>query len=174
MSRDDLERGPFGQSLSLLLHKLPRGAGPFDWELERGFHLAILSEDLFELNLRPRGLSAETAALPWDAGPGVSRLLVWQKRPEDEAGWELFAGQLQAGKTWQAALILSPTSERNGALSSFLSRRVHWKGAPCAVVQVFQDSPPASFFTVEKNLFMLGRLGRRLERYTGLRRWLPW
>lgn len=172
---DELERGPFGQRLSLLVHRLPRSTPrELDWELERGFHLQILAESLFELNLRPRGASSATSLpLLEPAATGVSKLLIWQRSPRDE-DWPAFTSYLTAGTPWQGALILSRSDERGSALSSLLARRTHSKGAPCAVLQVFQDSPPATFFTVEKNLFVLGRVGRRLERYAALRRLLPW
>lgn len=175
MSGDELERGPFGQRLHLLIHRMPRtGPTDLDWELERGFHLQVLAESMFELNLRRAGGPAETALpLKGEAGAGLDKLLVWQKAPAD-SDWEAFGRLLKGGKPWQAALILSPSAQRGTALSSYLKPRAHTRGASCPVVEIFQDSPAASFFTVEKNLFVLGRVGRRLQRYASARRWLPW
>jgi hypothetical protein len=176
VSQDELERSPFGRRVALLVHRLPRSLpAELDWELERGYHLQVLSESFLELNLRPR--EPEQAPLPLlggTASPGLSKLLIWQKQPKDQDGWAELSSLLCSGQGWQAGLILSRSSERGAAVSSFMSRRKHWTGVPCAVVQVFQDSPPASFFSVEKNLFVLGRVGRRLERLAALRRWMPW
>jgi hypothetical protein len=176
---DQFECGPFGRNLSLLVHRLPRRSGAdWDWELERGFHLEVLSDSLFELNLRPRARSADGVAtlpiLSSSHSTGLSKLLVWQKCAQDEDGWVEFAQTLAADKPWQAGLILSASAERGPAVSSYLKRRAHWSGLNCPVVQIFQDSPAPAFFTVEKNLFSLGRVGRRMERYAGVRRWLPW
>lgn len=175
MAGDELERGPFGQRLRLLIHRMPRReSADLDWELERGFHLQVLADSIFELNLRRSGAPADIALpLTGAASDGLDTLLIWQKSPADN-DWEGFSRWLRGGKPWRAALILSPSSQHGAALSSYLGPRSHTKGAPCPVVEVFQDSPPASFFTVEKNLFVLGRVGRRLQRYAGLRRWLPW
>jgi hypothetical protein len=173
---DELERGPFGRRLSLLVHRLPRKAdGDWDWEIERGFHLEVLGESFFELNLRPRTHSASEVTLPilQSSAAGVSKLLVWQKRLQDEQGWAEFAEALSQ-KPWRAGLILCNSAERRSAMSSYFSRRAYWAGLSFPVVQIFQDSPTATFFTVEKNLFALGRIGRRMERYAGWRRWLPW
>ena len=173
MSGEELERGPFGQRLSLLVHRFPRvAASTLDWELERGFHLQVLAESMFELNLRRAG--AVSTPLPLLGGPAeVDRLLVWQKSPKD-GDWQSFSTLLRSGQPWQAALILSPIAQRGSALSSYFSPRTHTAGAPCPVVEVFQETPAAAFFTVEKNLFALGRVGRRLQRYAGMRRLLPW
>ena len=172
---DELERGPFGQRLSLLVHRLPRATpSPLDWELERGFHLQILSESLFALSLRPReATTATTLPLLEPEAAGVSRLLIWHRGPEDEE-WEAFASHLRSEVEWQGALILSHSDERGQAWTRLGRRRVHSQGALCPVVQVFQDAPPVTFFSVEKNLFVLGRVARRLDRYARLRRLLPW
>lgn len=173
---DPLESSPFGRKLSLLIHRLPRPSSDsdWDWELERGFHLQVLSEDLFALSLRPRE-DSERPSLPllMDASQSASgRLLVWQKAAKAE-NWDAFSAALSS-RSWQAGLILSANHERGQALSSYLRRRSCWKGLSCPVIEVFQDSPPATFFTVEKNLFVLGRVGRRMRRYARLRGWLPW
>jgi hypothetical protein len=169
------ERGPFGQRLSILLHRLPRAiTAPLDWELERGFHLRLLSDALFELSLRPRG-PTDSATLPLlkpDVS-GVCRLLIWHKDPQDER-WQAFSEQLTSPTAWQGALILSPSQQRRTAWASWARRRRASVGAACPVVELFQDSPPATFFTVEKNLFVLGRVGRRVERYARFRRLWPW
>ena len=173
MAADELERGPFGQRLSLLVHRFPRVvASTLDWELERGFHLRVLAESMFELNLRRTG--ATDTPLPLFGEPAqVDKLLVWQKSPKD-GDWLTFSNLLKSGQPWQAALILCPSAQRGSSLSSYFSLRTHTVGAPCPVVEVFQETPTATFFTVEKNLFALGRVGRRLQRYAGMRRLLPW
>lgn len=170
---DPTEREPFGRCLSVLLHHFPRSVGPsWDWDLERGFHLEILSESLFELNLRPRGADAGALPIPRAALPsGVTRLLLWQKEPGDD-GWDEFAALLASGSEWRAGLVLSRWSERSLLPFSFRYRSL-WQKLDCPVVQLFQDTPSAAFFTVEKNLFSLGRLGRRLERYARWRNMLP-
>jgi hypothetical protein len=170
---DPTEREPFGRRLGLRLHHLPRSTGEgWDWDLDRGFHLEVLSESLFELNLRPRGQDAGALPIPRNAlPPGVTRILLWQKAPGDE-GWAEFSSALSSGDGWRAGLVLSRWSERPWLPFCWRHRHL-WSELRCPVVQLYQDTPAASFFTVEKNLFCLGRVGRRLERYSRWRSLLP-
>lgn len=173
----ELERAPFGQALALWLHRFPRNCGKdWDWELERGFHLQLLGPSLFELNLRPRESSGcqTLRLLPGASSLGVTRLLVWHKAASDD-DWSAFAKLLQEAQSWRAGLILSHFQQRGGVLREHLGRRALWASIGCPVVHIFQRTPPVEdYFTVEKNLFCLGRVGRRLERYARWRRRLPW
>ena len=49
-----------------------------------------------------------------------------------------------------------------------------WAKLEQPVLQVFQNIPEADYFSVEKSLFQLGRVGRRLLRLGKYRRLLPW
>lgn len=173
----NLERGPFGQALSLWLHRFPRNAGSdWDWELDRGFHLQVLGPSLFELNLCPRQSNGEAPTLSFLPGyrdQGATRLLIWQKAQDDEQGWELLSQALTQASHPRAGLILSRTSEQKGRLREHLGRRHLWKSIECPVVEIFQDTPASNFFTVEKSLFVLGRVARRLQRYSKVRQLLP-
>lgn len=175
---DDLEYGPFGRRLRLLIHHLPKTPpNRFHWEIERGFHLQVLSSDLFELRLRPQSGPHQQGESPLfnpSVAPSSSgRLLLWQK-PEQDATWEEFSQALVSSQPWEAALILDNTTQYLKAAGSLIQKPSGWQKPNCPVIGVFQDSPPSTFFTVEKNLFVLGRVGRRLERYAKLRRLLPW
>ena len=173
----ELERAPFGQALALWLHRFPRECGSdWDWELERGFHLQILGPSFFELNLRPRESSEHPSLslLPDASSLGVTRLLLWHKAISDD-DWSGFAELLAEKSRWRAGLILSHFQQRGPVLREHLGRRALWACLDCPVVQIFGRTPPADdYFTVEKNLFCLGRVGRRLERYARWRRRLPW
>lgn len=174
---EELERGPFGQALSLWLHRFPRNSGEdWDWELDRGFHLQVLGESLFEVNLRPRNPSSKTtlALLADSSTEGLSRFLVWQKSATDH-DWEEFSTRLARFGRWRAGLILSHLDQRAAIIGGHFSHRQDWKEVDCPVIHLFQHTPPPeNYFTVEKNLFVLGRVGRRLRRYARWRRRLPW
>ncbi len=178
MSHQEWEKSPFGCRLRVIIHRLRRNSpASLDWEIERGFLLTVLDENLFELILRPRDSTKSPTTLPLlDEAPalGVDRFLIWQKAPRDEEGWEAFSSQLRARTGLTAGLILSSDVEHTKALRSYRRRRAIWHGIDTPVLQIFQNTPTASFFTVEKNLFFLGRIGRRLNRLAGLRRLLPW
>lgn len=173
---EELERGPFGQALSLWLHRFPRNSGEdWDWELDRGFHLQVLDESLFELNLRPRDFTSRKTLtlLPNASLEGQSRFLVWQRSTSDH-NWSEFATRLKSSEGWRAGLILSHLNQRGAIICGHLRLHRHWAGVDFPVVHLFQRTPPAEdFFTVEKNLFVLGRVGRRLQRYAKFRRLLP-
>ncbi len=174
---DALERGPFGQALSLWLHRLPRDSGQdWDWEIDRGFHLQVLGPSLFELNLRPRSAvsSPSLKILPGSSVEGVTKLLIWNRSSQDQ-DWEAFARCLNDSVCWRAGLILSPLCQRTRVLREHFRLHSLWAPVVCPVVHLFQDTPPAEdYFSVEKNLFVLGRVGRRLKRYARWRRCLPW
>lgn len=171
----ELNETPFGRNLQLLTHRLPRTckAGQ-DWELERGFHLNVLGEDFFEFTLAPRG---NPVAVPFlcDSPEGLTRFLVWhcpgkyspERFPE-------FAAALGDSPNFGIGLILSHSSEHRQALLDYPKHRRVWKKIKQPVIQVFQDFPRANFFAVEKSLFCLGRIGRRVVRLGKLRRLMPW
>lgn len=175
---DDLERAPFGRALRVWIHRFPKGASRdwnWDWEIERGFHLEILGPSMFELNLRPRASRAgrSLAFLPDAVVSDLTRLLVWHKAPEDRE-WQEFANLLSHGKGYSAGLILSHLEQYTQTLRNHFRCRHYWRTTPYPVVELFQATPSAKrYFTVEKNLFSLGRVGRRLQRYAKIRRLLP-
>ena len=172
-----LERGPFGQALSFWVHRFPRNSGhDWDWDIDRGFHLQVLSPSFFELNLRPRDPSPSPTlcVLPGASTLGVTRLLIWNKSPQDN-DWHDFADLLKNSGPWRAGLILGNTCDRAGVIRKHLERRCLWARIEVPVVHIFQNSPRSeSYFTVEKNLFLLARAGRRLKRYSKWRRLFPW
>lgn len=180
MSHQEWGKCPFGCRLKLIVHRLRRDSSeqPFDWEIERGFHLTVVKENIFELHLRPRSQTEgqDTLALlnPGQDIPGADRFLIWQKSSLDNSGWQDFTSHLGADSGFTAGLILSSMTEYSGTLRSYFGRRATWKGVDCSVFHLFADFPPSSFFTVEKNLFFLGRAGRRAHRLARLRRFLPW
>lgn len=175
---EEWNKSPWGRTLHLLAHRLPRhcqdGA---DWELERGFHLQVVGADLFALTLRARQEPAgPTLPLSPSANrEGQERFLVWHcpgmYRSERLAE---FAEMLASRYPDHIGLILSHTRDRQRALLDFATHRLHWSRLERPVIQVFQNYPPSRFFAVEKSLFDLGRVGRRLRKLSKIRRLMPW
>ena len=87
-------------------------------------------------------------------------------------GFEEFAELVKERNS--VGLILSQTSERTKATLDYPKYRGVWKNVTTPVIQVFQDIPDARYFTVEKCLFSLGRIGRRVRKLGRMRRLLPW
>ncbi len=173
MSAVDLCKSPFGRSLSLLLLHLPKRASiEGDWALERGFHLQLLSSELFVLRLADETKNSEI--FPEEQPDGSTRFLLWQL-PDDQSLKQLpqFLHTLRESSPWEAALILGHIRDSKSALWREIRRGGALRGLGFPVVGVHQDRPPSDFFTVEKNLFHLGRIGRRLRRYAKLRNLLP-
>ncbi len=176
----DLNKSPFGRRLHILTHRLPRDcrAGS-DWELDRGFHLGVLDDNLLEftLNSRDQGQNGPTLPLLTQNATvhGQDRFLVWncpgRYQPERFAH---FAKELQERSDLQIGIILSQTSERSQVLLDFPKYRRVWKRTNKPVLHVFQDFPESGYFSVEKSLFDLGRIGRRLLKLSKIRRLLPW
>ena len=173
----ELNKSPFGRELHVITHRLPRAckAGA-DWELERGFYLEVVGEDLFEFTLAAR--SPQTNSLPlWaDANTeGQERFLIWHSprnyKPEE---FETFATALNERPQVAIGLILSHSSRRGQALLDFPKYRRVWRSVNQPVLQIFQDYPPKTYFAVEKSLFDLGRVGRRLKKLSKIRRLMPW
>jgi hypothetical protein len=176
---EDLNRSPYGRALHVLTHRLPRGckAGR-DWGLDRGFHLEVLDEDLFLFTLAGRDTPPLQGALPLLAGHNAEdqeRFLIWhcpgRYSPEKLLA---FADRLGRHPECQVGLILSHRCERAQAFLDFPKYRQVWRSVNKPVLQAFQDFPTNGFFTVEKNLFDLGRIGRRLVRFGRWRRLMPW
>ena len=176
MDLEELNDSPFGRSLHVVAHRLPRGCRQGqDWEIERGFHLEVLGEDTFRLTLAARDGSPESglSLLSAPDTTGQDQFLIWhcpgKYRPDK---FQDFA-QLLSGHSG-VGLILSQCDERARALLDYPKYRGLWKQAEQPVLQVFQDLPDSRFFTVEKCLFNLGRIGRRLVKMGRLRRLMPW
>lgn len=172
----DLSKSPFGRSLNLLAHRLPRNSKDGqDWELERGFHLSVLGEETFSLTLAGRqigeGLTLSLCTDEQDTA--LETFVIWhcpgKYRP---GGFEEFAELVKERNS--VGLILSQTSERTKATLDYPKYRGVWKNVTTPVIQVFQDIPDARYFTVEKCLFSLGRIGRRVRKLGRMRRLLPW
>lgn len=172
------DRCPWGRKLHLLTYRLPpRNHDGADWELERGFHLQVVGADLFELSLKAREESeAPTLSLLEGATlEGQDRFLILHcPHAYHRERLHSFAESLQAQFPHHVGLILSHSSERFQSLIEYRHHRSNWKNLTRPVIQVFQDYPEADFFSVEKSLFDLGRIGRRLQKLTKLRRLLPW
>ena len=175
----ELNDSPFGRNLAILAHRLPRSSKQgLDWELERGFHLSVLGSDFLEFTLASRGEKSEKPCLPLMEGfdnQGQDSFLIWHcpglYTPDR---FQEFADLAKENSHLSCALILSHTSEHRRALLDYPSYRGLWKTVEQPVLQVFQDFPTPSYFTVEKNLFDLGRIGRRLNRLGKIRRLMPW
>ena len=175
----ELNDSPFGRDLAVLAHRLPRSSKHgLDWELERGFHLSVLGSDFLEFTLASRMEKSENPSLPLiqtSDNQGQDSFLIWHcpglYTPER---FQEFADLAKEKSHMNCALILSHTSEHRRALMDYPSYRHLWKAVDKPVLQVFQDFPTASYFTVEKNLFDLGRIGRRLSRLGKIRRLMPW
>lgn len=179
MDLGSLEDSPFGRELHLLAHRLPRRCKlGGDWEIERGFHLEVLAEDRFQLTLAARNRSGQSESLPFRPGTdqtGRQSFLVWHCPGRYNCSrFEEFAGTLVEHPEVEVGLILSHTSERAQALLDYPKFRGLWRGVEQPVLQVFCDFPDSSYFTVERNLFHLGRIGRRLIRLGKWRRLMPW
>lgn len=174
---NELNKSPFGRELHLLTHRLPRSCKlGEDWELERGFHLQVVGKDLFELTLAARSSKIKSLPLWPDSNThGQERFLVWHC-PGDYAP-ESFAdyiAQLKLSEQIQVGLILSHSKERPKAVLDFPKYRNLWNSVEQPVLQIFQDFPPKSYFSVESSLFELGRVGRRLLKLSKWRRLMPW
>ena len=172
----DLNKNPFGRSLHMLAHRLPRSSKDgLDWELERGFHLSVLGEDTFLLTLAARESGEElTLSLCTDKpNPHLTKFVIWHcpgsYQPER---FEEFAELVN--EEGGVGLILSQTSERARATLDYPKYRGLWKHVQRPVIQVFQELPDSRYFTVEKCLFSLGRIGRRVRKMGRLRRLMPW
>ncbi len=172
----DFSKSPFGRSLRLLAHRLPRKSKEGqDWELERGFHLSVLGEETFSLTLAGRQSGEKlTLSLCTDTRDAeLENFVIWhcpgKYRPERfEEFAELVREQDSIG------LILSQTSEHTRATLDYPKYRGVWREVTTPVIQVFQDIPDARYFTVEKCLFSLGRIGRRVRKLGRIRRLMPW
>ena len=163
MDVEELNKSPFGRSLHVLAHRLPRSSREGqDWELERGFQLEVLGENTFHLTLASREDSGRQ-----------DRFVIWhcpgRYQPEK---FQNFADLLKERDG--IGIILSQTAERTRAVLDYPKYRGLWKQASQPVIQVFQDFPDSRFFTVEKTLFNLGRVGRRVVKMGRIRRLLPW
>lgn len=176
MNLEELNKSPFGRSLHLLAHRLPRNCRRgHDWELERGFHLEVLGDSTFYLTLAPREASTEPGLplLSDTKQTNQEQFLIWhcpgKYQPEK---FQDFADLLKDRDG--TGLILSQTGERTRALIDYPRYRSLWKQTQHPVLQVFQDLPDSRFFTVEKCLFSLGRIGRRVVKIGRLRRLMPW
>jgi hypothetical protein len=173
---EELNKSPFGRSLHVLAHRLPRDCREgHDWELERGFHLEVLGENTFSLILASPEASDDPSPhlLSNTHRKGQDRFVIWhcpgEYQPEKFQDFaDLLAERSGIG------LILSQTTERAQALLDYPKYRGLWKQTQQPVLQIFQDLPDSRFFTVEKCLFSLGRIGRRLVKMGRLRRLMPW
>lgn len=176
--REELNKSPWGRELHVLAHRLPRSCKRgHDWELERGFHLEIVGDSLFRFVLRARSEDATPTLplFPESDSAGQEKFLIWHC-PGRYQGTELtgFAEQLRSQYTGHVGLILTQCRERHPAMLDFAKYRGVWNEVAEPVVQVFQNVPDANYFAVEKSLFDLGRVGRRLLRLGKIRRLLPW
>ena len=172
-------RSPFGRTLYTLAHRLPRDCkAGLDWRLERGFHLCLLDHDFFEFTLAADPIPKSATSLPIlpdPQGQGQERFLIWHcPGTYQSERLATFSALLSERKDLTVGLILSQTKERGRALLDYPTNRSLWRSVHLPVLQVFQNYPEASYFTVEKNLFDLGRMGRRLAKLSRLRRLMPW
>ncbi len=175
---EEFDKSPWGRKLHILAHRLPRDCREgADWELERGFHLQVIEADFFQLVLRARhSTSRRTVGILGEVHTdGQDRFLLWHA-PLAYSSERLsaFAEKLRDEYTDHVGLILSHPSERKASFRDLLAGRGLWRGVRRPVIQVFQAYPRADFFSVEKTLFDLGRVGRRLQKLTKLRRFAPW
>lgn len=175
---EEWNKSPWGRSLHLLAHRLPRQCKDgTDWELERGFHLQVVGADFFALTLRAREETAGPTLPLLDSAKsaGQERFLIWHcpgKYRSDRLSE--FAETLACKYPDHIGLILSHTRDRQRALLDFATHRLLWNKLQRPVIQVFQDYPSTRFFAVEKSLFDLGRVGRRLRKLSKIRRLMPW
>ena len=174
----ELNRAPFGRDLHILAHRLPRSCKlGHDWELERGFQLSVLSDEHFEFILAPRDmkLGSPPSLLSREFQEQEERFLIWHAAGSyDSSRLEEFRDLLAARPEVPIGLILSRSDERTRALADYPRYRGLWAKLEQPVLQVFQNIPEADYFSVEKSLFQLGRVGRRLLRLGKYRRLLPW
>ena len=174
----ELNRAPFGRDLHILAHRLPRSCKlGRDWELERGFQISVLSGKHFEFILGPREMKqgAAPSLISGDLQDEEERFLIWQAAGSyDSSRLEEFRDMLAARPDIHIGLILSRSDERHRALVEYPKYRKMWSKLEQPVLQVFQSIPDAHYFAVEKSLFQLGRMGRRLIRLGKYRRLLPW
>lgn len=174
----ELNRAPFGRDLHILAHRLPRSCKlGRDWELERGFQISVLGEEYFEFILGPREMKQGTppSLVSRDFQDDEERFLIWHVPGRYDPGkLEEFRDMLAARPDIHIGLILSRSDERTRALTDYPRYRAMWSKLEQPVLQVFQKIPEAQYFSVEKSLFQLGRVGRRLIRLGKYRRLLPW
>lgn len=163
---------------------LPRSwRGPqAPWEIDRrGFRLRVLGPDLLALTLGKPGPKPPGGVLSRAPGPGEETLLIVPapKGPPTEALEA--ARRIPQEEGWSPACLLV-LSDREQLTSYSRARRDLGRAlrrAAFPAAWVLDQSPQVDFrglpyFTVERSLRQLGRVGRRLERWARWRRLWPW
>ncbi len=163
---------------------LPRSwRGPqAPWEIDqRGFRLRILGPDLLALTLGAPGPKTPGGALSRKPGPGEETLLVVPapKGPPPEALEAARSVPQEEGWTPACLLVLSDREQLPSPPRARRELGRALRGAGFAAAWVLDASPQVDFrglpyFTVERSLRQLGRVGRRLERWARWRRLWPW
>lgn len=170
-------------SLRVAPLRLPRSwRGPeAPWELRRGYRLRVPDPAVLVLTLGAPGAKAPGQALLPTPGPGEEALLVLPAPggPAPEA-LEL-ARRLPRDEGWRPACVLVLSDRRQvpsyGATRRELVRAMG--GEDFAAAWILDEMPTVDFrglpyFTVERSLRQLDRVGRRLARWARYRRLLPW
>ena len=152
------------------------------WEIDRrGYRLKVLGPELVALFLgapeaKEPGRALATSptrgeeallVVPAPRGPSAETLEALRKVPQEE-GW-----------TPSCLLVLSDRSQLASYRATRRSLGQALRGAGFPAAWVLDESPSVDFrglpyFTVERSLRQLGRIGRRLARWARYRRLLPW
>ncbi len=184
MSHPRLEQAGRRDSLRVVPLGLPRSwKGPqAPWEIDqRGYRLRVLGPELVCLTLGAPGPRSPGGALSRSPGPGEEALLIVPAPSGPAAETLAQARELPGQEGWAPACLLVLSDRRQ--LPSYshtrrdLGRALRGSGFPAA--WILDDLPQVEFrgqpyFTVERSLRQLGRIGRRLARWAKYRRLLPW
>lgn len=142
-----------------------RHPGPHaPWELHRGYRLRVLGPDLLVLFLNPGGEVLSPTPQP---GEEALLLLFVPEGPEPGALEQACALCREEGWEPDCLLVLSDPAQLRRRPTGKVPREI-------LAVQVLQPLPPPGFFSTEKVLYQLGRIGSRLRRRCRWRRYLPW
>lgn len=162
---------------------LPRSwRGPVHpWEIQRGFRMRVLGDALAVLTLGAPDKSGPATTLQHAPGPGEESLVVVLAPSGPSPEVLQAARELPAREGWRPACLLILSDRRQ--LPSYRATRHEigraLRGGDFPAAWVLDDMPEVDFrglpfFSVERSLRQLARVGRRLGRWAGYRRLIPW
>lgn len=173
------ERRDLLRVVPLLLPRAWRGPEA-PWEIQRGFRLRVVSPEVLVLTLGAPRDKAPGQALQAAPGTGEESFLVLPAPLGASAEALALARRLPAEEGWRPAclLVLSDRLQLASYGGARRDLRAGLRGADFAAAWILDEMPTVDFrglpyFTVERSLRQLGRIGRRLARWAKYRRLLP-
>lgn len=159
---------------------LPRAwRGPAEpWEIQRGYRLRVVDPATVVLTLGALDKSGPPTTLSHASGPGEESLVVLVA-PTGPTRKGVQSARELAVADRSCLLILSDRRQVQsyGEVRREIGQALRGGDFPAA--WILDDMPQVDFrglpyFTVERSLRQLGRVGRRLKRWAGYRRLIPW